>query len=98
MSAGRWIRLYEHVLNHPKVQHLDGESFKVWVNLLCLNSQCGGQLPPSKHIGWALRMSELDVQRCVDALLAARLVDVVEGGIAIHDWDDWQYFGCETST
>ena len=44
-SAYKWFRLYNDVINDPKVQRLDGETFKAWINILCLASKGGGVLP-----------------------------------------------------
>jgi hypothetical protein len=44
MSA-RWFRFYDDALNDPKVQKLSGDLFKAWVNILCLASKHGGELP-----------------------------------------------------
>ena len=52
----RWFRFYTESLEDPKVQKLDGETYKVWVNLLCLAAKNDGKLPSVQDIAFALRM------------------------------------------
>ena len=40
----KWFRFYGDALNDPKVQMLPPETFKSWVNVLCLASQNDGVL------------------------------------------------------
>jgi hypothetical protein len=32
----QWFRFYNEALDDPKIQKLDGETFKAWINLLCI--------------------------------------------------------------
>ena len=49
-----WFRFYAEALNDPKVQRLDGETFKGWVNLLCLAKAHDGTLPDIPDIAFGL--------------------------------------------
>ena len=40
----RWFRMYEEILDDPKVQKLPDDLFKAWVNVLALSSRNGGKL------------------------------------------------------
>ena len=42
----RWFRLYEGVVNDPKLQRLPAETFRGLINLWCVTSANGGKLPP----------------------------------------------------
>jgi predicted transcriptional regulator len=98
----RWFRFYDDALNSPKVQRLDGETFKVWVNLLCLASQNGGKLPHVDDIAFSLRMTQDAALTVVERLLNGGLIDKASGGAngytyAPHNWSERQYKS-DTST
>ena len=44
--SSRWYRMYDELLDNPKVQRLSGDEFKAWVNILCLASRHDGVVPP----------------------------------------------------
>jgi hypothetical protein len=98
----RWFRFYDAALDDPKVQRLDGETFKAWVNLLCLSSRNGGFLPPIADIAFSLRIDDHAARTLVERLLSAALLDRVSGGsdgyrYAPHAWQERQYKS-DTST
>lgn len=98
----RWFRFYTEALDDPKVQRLDGETFKLWVNLLCLTAKHDGTLPSVSDISFALRIDEIACQSLLDRLLIAGLIDTLKGGpngcrIAPHGWSERQYKS-DTST
>ena len=72
----RWFRLYDDLLDDPKVQRLPAHLFKAWVNLLCLTSKSDGVLPPVADIAFRMRASEHDVQGYIDELILAGLIDI----------------------
>jgi hypothetical protein len=93
---GRWFRMYDEVLNDPKVQRLPGEKFKAWVNLLCLASKGNGVLPPLVDLAFALRMSEERVASLLNEFYASRLLDETEvDGAPMsytpHNWNGRQF-------
>jgi hypothetical protein len=92
----RWFRFYDEALNDPKVQRLQGEAFKAWVNLLCLASKNDGILPPIGDIAFALRLSEDAVSELLNNFYSLRLLDEVERndapiGYTPHNWCGRQY-------
>lgn len=92
----RWFRFYAEALNDPKVQRLDGETFKFWINLLCLASQNEGRLPDVADMAFALRMPENACLTVVERLLNGGLIDRLNGGpngwhYAPHGWAKRQY-------
>lgn len=92
----RWFRFYDEALNDPKVQRLDGETFKAWINLLCLASQNGGKLPTETDIAFALRIDLNAAVTVVERLLNGGLIDRLNGGAngyhyAPHGWTQRQY-------
>jgi len=86
-----WFRFYNEVLNDPKVQQLSGDTFKAWVNLLCLASANDGVLPDVSAIAFALRLEEKRTQRVIDELINRNLLDCIEGRYAPHGWGSRQY-------
>lgn len=98
----RWFRLYEDVLNDPKVQTLPAADFKAWINLLCVASQNDGRLPDVEAIAFALRETVDAVSTVLERLSHAGLIDTRSGGrdgghYAPHAWEKRQYRS-DTST
>jgi hypothetical protein len=87
-----WFRFYDDAVSDPKVQLLEGELFKTWVNLLCLANKNNGTLPNLKHIAFALRLPEGAVVTAVTCLSQAGLLDRVNATTwAPHNWRGRQY-------
>jgi hypothetical protein len=91
MAEG-WLKLSISLCQNPKVMHLTSDLFKVWVCLLVeakrLNED--GLLPPIGRLAFTLHTTEDKMQRAVEALTEARLVDRAERGLVVHDWSEWQ--------
>lgn len=99
---GKWFRFYDEALDDPKVQRLDPETFKGWVNLLCLASRNDGTIPALEDVAFALRIDIIAARSLVDRLTIAGLIATVKGGangsrIAPNGWDKRQYKS-DTST
>lgn len=87
----RWFRMYDEVLDDPKVQRLSGDDFKAWVNILCLASRNDGALPPASDIGFALRLDAKKTAAIINRLVAAGLI-VAEGeALSPNKWNARQY-------
>jgi len=98
----RWFRFHADALDNPKVQKLDAETYRNWVNILCLACKHDGKLPPISDIAFALRISEDGALTVVTRLLNATLIDRLSGGpdgwhYAPHGWQERQYIS-DTST
>ena len=89
-----WFRMYTSVLDDPKVQKLSAETFRGWVNLLCLAKEHSGALPSVDDIAFRLRMSGKRAAGLIERLEKAGLVD--DDGRP-HNWDERQ-FQSDTST
>lgn len=92
----RWFRFYDEALDDPKVQSLPPETFKAWVNLLCLAARNDGRIPDSETCSFALRTDIGSVDQLLDRLRIGGLIDLRKGGsngsyIAIHGWEKRQY-------
>jgi hypothetical protein len=87
----RWFRVYEDLVDDPKVQRLDPSLFKALINLWCLTSANRGVLPPIEEIAFKLRMKPQKAQRVLDALKADGLFEDDETGTHPHNWAGRQY-------
>jgi hypothetical protein len=97
-----WFRFYTEVLEDPKVQTLDPEDFKHWVNLLCLAAKNDGIIPEIGNVSFALRETFTTVSTVLERLCQRGLIDKLSGGpngwhYAPHGWDKRQYKS-DTST
>lgn len=86
-----WLRLYTGILDDPKVQRLEAEDFKGWINILCLAKEHDGLLPSLEDTAFRLRMSEADAERLVEVLVKRELLDRAEDGLTPHNWEERQF-------
>jgi hypothetical protein len=87
----RWFRVYDDLVDDPKVQRLEPSLFKTLINLWCLTSANNGVLPPIDIIAFKLRMKPQKAQHVLDRLKADALFEDDETGTHPHDWARWQY-------
>ncbi|WP_315838304.1 hypothetical protein [Bradyrhizobium prioriisuperbiae] len=90
-SAAHWFRVYNAVVDDPKVQQLPDALFKALVNLWCLASQNGGTLPPTDTVAYRLRMKPARAAEILARLVAAGLIDDHAGVFVPHNWGTRQY-------
>lgn len=86
-----WLRLYTGILDDPKVQRLEAEHFKGWINLLCLAKEHDGLLPSLEDIAFRLRMSEADAQNLIDELVRRGLLETKGNDLTPHNWHGRQF-------
>lgn len=87
----RWFRMYDELLDDPKVQRLSGDDFKAWVNILCLASRADGSLPTVSDIAFALRLDPKKADSMFRRLTDAGLIAEVDGVSKPNKWDARQY-------
>jgi hypothetical protein len=87
----RWFRVYEDVLDDPKVQRLSGDLFKVLLNLWCLTSRNDGVLPPLDEIVFATRMDYASCDKALKELQKRGLVENHSGTLKPHNWNVRQF-------
>lgn len=98
MARGRWFRMYDEVVDHPKVQRLSDGAFRAWINLMCVAARGGGRITGNlDDLGFSLRKSRPRVQELLDTLIRAGLMDVAGDDFRPHDWDDHQYVSDSSS-
>lgn len=90
MSA-RWFRVYDDLVNDPKVQRLPDKLFKGLINLWCIASSRGGVLPAAEDIAFVLRQPLSSVTSMLAALAAAGLIDDDGTGMRPHNWNGRQF-------
>ena len=66
----RWFRVYDDLVDDPKVQRLEPSLFKALINLWCLTSANDGVFPPIDEIAFKLRMKPEKAQRVLNELRA----------------------------
>jgi DNA-binding transcriptional ArsR family regulator len=87
----RWFRVYDDLVDDPKVQRLSGEMVKSLLNLWCLASQNDGTLPAADDIAFKLRMTPTKVAKLLSVLGECGLIDSDETGLRPHNWSGRQY-------
>jgi DNA-binding transcriptional ArsR family regulator len=87
----RWFRLYDDLVDDPKIQRLPGETVKALLNLWCLASQNDGRLPAADDIAFKLRMTPSKVAKLLSVLGECGLIDSDEDGLRPHNWNARQY-------
>lgn len=90
-----WFRFYSTVLHEPRVQTLPAESFRAWVNLLCvanLSSRRGIIRADWDEIAFALRLPDTDqAKQMVAELMGRGLFEPdQDGNFTPHRWGELQ--------
>jgi hypothetical protein len=90
----QWLRLYDDVLDDPKVQRLPPDLFKHWINLLCLanEGQPRGTLPSClDDLAFRLRLTTPDAYAMMIDLKERGLMDFIDERWKPHNWDTRQF-------
>ena len=87
----RWFRVYDDLVDDPKVQKLPPDLFKSLINLWCLASQNEGRLPSQDDIGFKLRMKPARVAALLADLERLGLIDREGSDARPHNWDARQF-------
>jgi len=87
----RWLRLYDDVINDPKVLRLPEATRWHWVAVLCVASKHDGALPPLDELAFYLRTTPAKATVILNTLVKGGLLDKTEVGFAPHNWSGRQY-------
>ncbi len=88
--SSRWFRLYDELLDDPKVQLLPDRLFRLWINLLCVASRENGTFHVT-GLAFRLRVSEAELTADLDALVTAKLIDRDGETVSPHNWNRRQF-------
>lgn len=87
----RWFRVYDEMLDDPKMQRLPPDTFRAVINLWCLASRSGGIIPAAEDVAFALRVTESNAVTLLDELVTLGFLDAENGVLKPHNWDKRQY-------
>lgn len=87
----RWFRVDDGLVDDPKVQQLPDRLIVAILNLWCITSQCGGNLPPPAQVAFKLRTTTSKAIKLIDELRTAGLIEDDEEGSRPHNWRSRQF-------
>ncbi len=91
ISAYAWFRFYVADLDDRVLQSLPAESFKFYVNSLCVARKYDGKLPPPYDMAFALRLdAEVVREQCAQLVKAGLFVEAGDH-LEPVDWRIRQY-------
>lgn len=87
-----WLRLYDSILDDPKIQMLSDRAFRMLINLWCLAKRNNGVIPSDVNsLAFSLRCPAGKVRDTIQALISANLIERTSDGYEPHKWDEYQY-------
>lgn len=89
--SNHWWRAYDEAVDDPKLQMLPDRLFRAWFNVCCLTSANGGTLPSIAVMAFKLRLSPAKVEKLIEELRAAILIDTDDAGSRPHNWGGRQF-------
>ena len=93
MASYQWIKLYDEILDDPKMGRLSDGAYRFCINLFLLASRHparDGSLPGLDDISWTLRLSNDTAQSHLSELIKAGIVVSDERGVFIAKFADRQ--------
>lgn len=86
-----WFRLYDEVVDDPKVQMLPPLLFRAWINCLCIAKKNDGVLPHIKDVAYRLHLSMSRTETVIKDLIQVGLFEECNGQVVPHNWDGRQF-------
>jgi hypothetical protein len=94
-NMAHWFRVYDELVDDPKVQRLPADLFKLLINLWCITSKNGGKLPAPELIAYTVRADESQLITSMKALASHGLLDLLSNQHgswwAPHGWSKRQF-------
>lgn len=87
----RWFRVYDEMVDDPKVLKLSLELRWTLMALWCVASQNDGNLPPVDDIAIKLRVKPAKMRQLLAGLQDAGFLDEDETGARPHNWNGRQF-------
>jgi hypothetical protein len=87
-----FAKLWDNILDNPKVRCLPLREFQGWILLLAVASKYAlpkGQLPSITEIAFHLRMGEKQAESIVKSLAGLALLDFDGSHYYLHDFEHW---------
>lgn len=83
-----WLKFWPELVDHEKFSGLGDSERWTWIKLLAR----AGQQPVRGRFGGIAHASEVTGRpaKHIKMLIAARLLDLKDDGLWMHDWDYWQ--------
>jgi hypothetical protein len=88
-----WLRLYNEIIDDPKMAKLSDKSFRIFIYLMCFAQELnenGVINRPLADISWRLRMPESQVKKAINDLISLNIL-TVEPCLMFLNWDKRQY-------
>lgn len=82
MSSYYWIKLYDDILDDPKMGRLSDGAFRLCINLFLLagrGNPRNGELPPFDDTAWVLRLGQEEFTSQWGELERAGIVGIIDG-------------------
>lgn len=87
-----WLRLYDDLLDDPKIQMLSDRAFRMLINLWCLAKRNDGVISGDMNsMVFSLRWPRGKILDTLQALISAGLIEKVETGYEPHNWKKRQF-------
>jgi len=94
-SSMRWFRIYDEILDDPKVLKLSLDMRWHYVAMMCIANKenKGGTLPDIEDVGIRLRTSTDEAKRIVQVLVAGGVLDrdAETQVLSVHGWSSRQF-------
>ncbi len=87
----RWFRVYDDLVDDPKVQRLPPALFKHLINVWCIASKSSGSIPPVDELAFSLRITPQKAAEIICDLKAANLLDCEGETLSPHNWSGRQF-------
>ena len=94
-TMANWWRIHNSIRESRKHMHqISGESFRDWVVFCSIANEFDektGKLPEKKKLEWLTHLSAKKLEKKLEILVEAGLIDCENGEYTIHDFASWQY-------
>lgn len=87
----RWFRIYDDLIDDPKVQRLSAELFRALINIWCLASKNDGRLPNVEEVAFKLRSTTKKAEKILKELQDFGLIDKSGTTLEPHNWSARQF-------
>ena len=87
-----WFRVYDGLVDDPKVQRLSDYLFRILINLWCVAKQNSGTLPGVDDLAFRLRLTAEETNNALGVLHKHGLIDeAADGSLTPHNWNGRQF-------